>query len=243
LLIHHFIVQRDLRNFTLVGHSFGGGVALVTALMLAEKGEDRVGKLILMDSAATKQPLPFFIRFLWTPVLGKIAISLLPASFLVRKALKLARFGEAQVPPGLVKTYSQALDLPGARRALLETARQIIPPDLDDLVHKYQQLRMPTLLLWGREDRVVPLRHNSRFPAGHPGAVRSPALGGAAGPSHRRHRAVSQKRLGGLVSSLSKDVKSSRRDSVKRFVALRLFPALHAVVDVSRGDRAQRLVV
>jgi pimeloyl-ACP methyl ester carboxylesterase len=58
-LISQFIVKHNLKNLTIVGHSFGGGVALLTAIQLSENGSNRLSALILIDSIAYKHPSPY----------------------------------------------------------------------------------------------------------------------------------------------------------------------------------------
>ena len=52
-----------------------------------------------------------------------------------------------------------------AEQALLSSALQIVPPDLDALIARYPEIRTPTLLLWGRHDRAVPLWVGRRLAA------------------------------------------------------------------------------
>ena len=46
---------------------------------------------------------------------------------------------------------------------MLATGRQLVPDDLDGIVSRYPAISIPTLLLWGRADRVVPLRVGQRL--------------------------------------------------------------------------------
>jgi pimeloyl-ACP methyl ester carboxylesterase len=48
-------------------------------------------------------------------------------------------------------------------RCLIETARQIRPATLDQVIDRYPTLDVPTLLLWGRGDTVVPLAVGERL--------------------------------------------------------------------------------
>jgi len=57
-LVVALLRELDLRNVTLIGHSLGGGVALLTALRLHDSGEDRLARLVLIGSPAYRQKLP-----------------------------------------------------------------------------------------------------------------------------------------------------------------------------------------
>jgi pimeloyl-ACP methyl ester carboxylesterase len=162
-LVRQFIYEHDLRNVTLVGHSFGGGVALVTALYLSEIAPERLKRLILIDSISYPQPMPSFIRILATPVVGALVTSFVPVKIQVRHVLALAYYDARQISEEAVTTYAEPLRMAGARYAIRETARQIIPSDLPELAQKYRQISMPTLILWGREDTIVPLTHGEHL--------------------------------------------------------------------------------
>src|SRR5512143_1121961 len=61
-LVSQFIIDHDLRNVTLVGHSYGDGVALASAVYLSRAHPGRLERLVLIDSIAYKQSLPLFVR-------------------------------------------------------------------------------------------------------------------------------------------------------------------------------------
>ncbi|MCD6072101.1 MAG: alpha/beta hydrolase [Microvirga sp.] len=73
-----------------MGHSFGGGVALLTALRLEDEEPERLRALVLIDSGAYPQRLPTFMKLLRTPILGRLGLALLPRQFLARHVLELA---------------------------------------------------------------------------------------------------------------------------------------------------------
>jgi pimeloyl-ACP methyl ester carboxylesterase len=155
-LISSFIIDHDLKKLVLVGNSLGGGVALTCALYLAAHAPERLTRLILIDSIAYKQEMPLFVRVLAAPVLGPLVIAAVPRRLQVRTIMKLAYFNDEAVPEQAVERYGDVLDDPDAREALVQTARQIIPGDLDDLTARYSQISYPTLLLWGEQDEIVP---------------------------------------------------------------------------------------
>jgi pimeloyl-ACP methyl ester carboxylesterase len=158
-----FINQHDLRDLTLVGHSMGGGVALLVALKFAGQAADRIASLILIDTVAYPQTLPGFIRLLRVPVLGPVITTITPSTLQARLVLKLAYFDDSRITAAAVAAYSAPLRIPGAGHALVETARQIIPKDLEAISSQYPKLKMPSLIIWGSHDRVVPLETGRRL--------------------------------------------------------------------------------
>lgn len=163
LLLHRLILQRELRDLTLVGHSLGGGIALLTALHLLAEDPTRLKRLVLISAAAYPQPLPKYIALAASPRLGPLALRLIPPNFLIRKALEMAYHDPSAVTASQVEAYAEPIRTPDGRYALARMANQIVPPDMDSVVAEYPKIQIPTLLIWGREDRIVPLSVGERL--------------------------------------------------------------------------------
>jgi len=155
-IISGFIEEKGLKGITLVGHSYGGAVALLTFLSFEANHKNPIKELILIDAAAYRQPLPAFISIMRTPCLGNLFLSLLPGNFNARVVLKEAFFNDGKISEEMVRTYASYLGQPGAHHALIETARQIIPRNVEELSQMYSKIGVPVLLIWGEEDRIVP---------------------------------------------------------------------------------------
>ncbi len=156
-LIYRLILQADLQRVTLIGHSLGGGVALDTALRLLDSEPGRLKRLILVASAAYKQRMPLFVALAKYRRLASTALRILGTQFVIRHVLKSIVFDPSEVSDDQVLGYAKPLSSPEAHRALIDTALAIIPPDLEKLTARFEELDVPTLVLWGRQDRVVPL--------------------------------------------------------------------------------------
>lgn len=153
-LIEHL----DLRDLAIVGNSLGGGVALLVALGLVEAGSDRLRGLVLLDSIAAPQRLPFFVAVLRAPLLGPAVLRLLPSRWGVLVVLGLVYRRFSRIEPAFVKAYAEPLNDRDGRHALVATARGMIPPDIGALLDHVGTIQTPALLIWGRQDRLVPLR-------------------------------------------------------------------------------------
>ena len=156
-LIYRLILQADLQRVTLIGHSLGGGVALDTALRLLDSEPGRLKRLILVASAAYKQRMPLFVALAKYRRLASTALRILGTQFVIRHVLKSIVFDPSEVSDNQVLGYAKPLSSPEAHRALIDTALAIVPPDLEKLTARFEELDVPTLVLWGRQDRVVPL--------------------------------------------------------------------------------------
>jgi pimeloyl-ACP methyl ester carboxylesterase len=169
-LLCGFVRALSLDEFVLVGHSFGGAVCLRAVQF--ERGGAAMGVrgLVLVDSAAYPQEMPDFVRLFRLPVLGELALWLVPLAIGARLALRSACFDRATVSTEAVGAYARAAGLPGGRRALLATAREIVPRNLDAITRAYAEIDLPTLVLWGEHDTVVPLAVGKRLAEEMPNA-------------------------------------------------------------------------
>ncbi|HSR43104.1 MAG TPA: alpha/beta hydrolase, partial [Longimicrobiales bacterium] len=157
------IEQRDLRRVTLVGHSLGGGIALLAALDLLDRDPGRLHSLVLIEAAAVPQDLPPFVRMARLPGIGSLLLRLLPSRTLIRWVLRTVVHDPSTVTPEQVRGYAAPLASADVRYGIVETARRILPDGVERIVERYGQIRVPTLLLWGRNDPVIPLRLGRRL--------------------------------------------------------------------------------
>jgi pimeloyl-ACP methyl ester carboxylesterase len=164
-LVRNFIVDQNLKDLTIIGHSFGGGVALVTSVYLEASHPGLINKLVLIDNVAYPQKLPASVKILATPVLGPLAVYLLPDTTQVKILLEEVYFDDALIPQSAINHYAEDLAKPNAKYAILTSARQLIPRDLDQFSQNYARLKIPTLVIWSREDEMLPLEIGQRLHA------------------------------------------------------------------------------
>jgi pimeloyl-ACP methyl ester carboxylesterase len=169
-LVQDYIVRNNLSDATLVGHSYGGGVALAVALNMMDARQRNLSRLILIDSIAYRQPIPFFFQVLRTPLIGQLGLSLIPPEVQMERALSLAYYEEGKVTPETVNNYASALYSEGGRHALLSTIEALDPDQADELSKRYKDLRLPTLVLWCHYDKIVPVRIGLRLASELPNA-------------------------------------------------------------------------
>lgn len=150
--------EEDLRGATVIGHSLGGGVALLVALQLADLGEsDRLTGLVSVAGPAYPQAIPRYIGLARIPLLGRTLLTTLGAERVARRVLQYILYDPASITDAQVEGYAGPLRQGHTRRALVETARQIVPPGLERLTTRFGEIAQPVLLLWGRHDPVIPL--------------------------------------------------------------------------------------
>jgi pimeloyl-ACP methyl ester carboxylesterase len=163
LVIESFIREHDLRDYAIVGHSYGGGVSLLTTLEFLESTAHRPSALVLLDAAAYETKLPFFVDYLRVPLLSNILLAVTPSDFQARYTLEKLYFDKAKVTQEKVERYSFFMSIKGHNNALIETARQIILKDFSRYAGRYKDITIPTLVLWGRQDTAVPLEDGKKL--------------------------------------------------------------------------------
>lgn len=188
-LVTKFIIEKGLTDVTIIGHSFGGAVALVTALKLQAQWHQSLHSLVLIDTIAYKQPLPFFITLLRLPILGRLLMDMRSEEAQVAFILGIVYHDKTKITKETIAAYAQPLKEANAKSAMIKTARRIIPPHIDEIVSSYSSIQSPTLILWGLHDTIVPFRIGCRlanelphaklivpFPAGHAPHEEVPSL-------------------------------------------------------------------
>ncbi|WP_245866907.1 alpha/beta fold hydrolase [Oceaniglobus roseus] len=151
LLAHQGVGRVDL----LIGYSMGGAIATC----FAADRPDRVGHLVLLAPAGLFHDAGATGRFVArTPVLGDWVMRVL-GGVLLRRATRgtddLARLQRAQTRRR------------GFLPAVLSSRRHMLAEHLGPEHRKLQEVRLPTLALWGEEDTVIPVSNVGRLAEVH----------------------------------------------------------------------------
>ena len=154
-----------LRTATVVGHSLGGGIAMQFAYQFPE----RLERLVLVDSGGLGEEVSLALRAATLPG----AEYVLPLMFqpVSRTAGRLAGGALARLGlrananvRGLVEGIDSLADSE-ARRAFVHTARSVIDPRgqrVDARDRLYLSEGVPTMLVWGDRDPIIPVAHGRR---------------------------------------------------------------------------------
>ena len=169
-LLDHYRLERCV----LVGNSFGGRVAWETALA----DPARVRALVLVDSAGyaiESQSVPIGFRLAKVPGLNKLLSRVTPRA-LVESSVKNVYGDPGLVMPELVDRYYELTLREGNRGALVQRFLQA-PAGPDQ--HRIREIGVPTLVIWGGRDRLIPAAYALRFENDVAGSrrIEFPALG------------------------------------------------------------------
>ncbi|AHB50422.1 hypothetical protein W911_16610 [Hyphomicrobium nitrativorans NL23] len=171
-LVAAFLLARDLDAVTLVGHSFGGTVALRTALAGGIRGTDRIRRIAVIGAPALPRSTARHLDLVKMPGLPDMVASTLSPELLARILLSEAMGGEAAVSDDMVEGYAAPYRDPDAMQSFLATARAIVKEEgAKAIVKRYRAIRQPVLVVWCRNDPIVPLRAGRRLAAALPSAT------------------------------------------------------------------------
>jgi pimeloyl-ACP methyl ester carboxylesterase len=162
--VRNLLARLGVGRVVVVGNSLGGEIAW--QLALAEPA--RVAGLVLVDAAGhafEPESIPLGFRIARTPVLREGMRWLLP-----RRAIEdsvLSVYGDpARVSAALVDRYYELTLRAGNRVALMQRMAQLAPGPVERL----PEIRVPTLILWGAKDRLIPLQWGQAFHKAIPGS-------------------------------------------------------------------------
>jgi pimeloyl-ACP methyl ester carboxylesterase len=171
--LRDLVVALGYKRTTVVGQSYGGGIAMQFAYQYPERCE----RLVLVDSGGLGSEVNPLLRMLTLP--GSEAVLLVACAPPVRhvvesigRAALRKKIQNAPVIPELWRSYS-SLGNVEARRAFLRTLRAVIDPrgqtvSANDKL--YLAAGVPTLIIWGAEDRIIPVEHAYAAHAAIPGS-------------------------------------------------------------------------
>lgn len=153
-----FMDRRGVERAAVAGNSLGGGLAL----LLAHDHPERVAALILLAPAAALTRIPLTFRPLRLPGIGLLTAALL-GPWMLPLALKLVYHRQEFVTPEVAAGYAPTFSTLANRLALRRLARQLEPWPLVRVQALLQGIRRPVALIWGAEDRILPVHQADLF--------------------------------------------------------------------------------
>ena len=171
--LRDLLVLLGHRRATIVGHSLGGGVAMQFSYEYPVFSE----RLVLVSSGGLGHEVHPLLRAATLPgaefVLPLIASArVLGAGEAVGRALAAVGLRAGPDLAEMARGYASLADA-DARRAFLHTLRAVIDlagQRVNATDRLYLAEMMPTLIIWGRRDPLIPVRHADTAHRGMPGS-------------------------------------------------------------------------
>jgi pimeloyl-ACP methyl ester carboxylesterase len=164
--------QLGVARAILVGNSMGGRIVWNFAAL----HPDRVTRLVLVSPDGLPSPGFAYDHAPETPAVMRALQYVAPPRSLMKAGLDAAYARPEALSEKTLTRYRDLLMAPGVRRAIVDRMGQLI---LHDPGPTLARIKVPTLLLWGEKDGVIPIGNATAFLRDLPQAslVRLPNLG------------------------------------------------------------------
>jgi pimeloyl-ACP methyl ester carboxylesterase len=171
--VRDLLIALGVDKATVVGHSLGGGVAMQFAYQFPE----RVDRLVLVSSGGLGEEVHMLLRAATLPA-AEYVLPLLCAEPLRNAGASVARLlGRAGLRPNrdleeMARGFASLGDLE-ARQAFVHTVRAIMDISGQRVSARdrlYLAATVPTLLVWGERDRMIPVAHGRAAQEAMPGS-------------------------------------------------------------------------
>lgn len=147
-----------LRDVVFVGNSLGGALAVVTSIL----HPDKVSRMVLVDAGGYPMKMPTIVKAARTPG-AAFFTKLFFGRWMVAWNLREVTHQRDRVTPEQVQAYYDRLRTENALDAMVALARAIDFDRFSDYVERAKALHVPALVLWGENDRWIPLEIGLRF--------------------------------------------------------------------------------
>lgn len=140
-----------IEKITLIGHSLGGYIASEIAI----QNPNYIQQLVLIDSSGMlEKPTPILEEY--------YEAAMNPTQENVRKAFEKMVADPKRIPSQLVDGFIRRINMPNAKKAFELTLVNSATTQIG--LSRLREINpIPTLILWGVHDMVIPLEHSNFF--------------------------------------------------------------------------------
>lgn len=153
------LINLGVSSCVIGGNSLGGAIAWRYAVQYPAK----VNKLVLVDAGGyvpkEKMDLPLGFRLAKMPVVNNVVKWITPKQ-LVRKSVEDVYGDKGRVTDALVDLYSDMTLRAGNRQALIDRMQLGLG---EDASAKIKSIQIPTLIVWGDQDHLIPVSNATLF--------------------------------------------------------------------------------
>lgn len=164
--VKDFMSTLGIENAHIVGLSLGGMIALRLAL----RQTATVNKLVLVNSAGFGSEVSMLFRILTLPLLGEMITRPSPSSSAT--LLRMLVHNPATMTDEITEQHYQMFSLPNAQQSFLKTLRANGnfwgQTDNSTDIQSIPSFTNPVLVIWGRQDNLIPVAHANIAAKGFP---------------------------------------------------------------------------
>jgi pimeloyl-ACP methyl ester carboxylesterase len=148
-----FMDVLEIPKAALIGQSMGGG----TIINFTVSNRERVNKIILVDAAGMPNRLPIMGRISNLPKLGEFMYGL-NTNFIRRMTLgNTFLYKKHLITEEYFENATRFHKIKGSTEVMLQVTRKQFFDTLIDEIKKLSLLDIPILIVWGREEKSIPL--------------------------------------------------------------------------------------
>ena len=160
--VHEFMIVQDVDRAALIGESMGGAIAL----RFAQQYPRQVEKIVLAASAGLGKEVSIYFRIMSLPILGELFAR--PSRKGTAQLLRQLFHDQDLITDQWIEEDYEISSLPGAQRCLLSALRSMcnawgVKSDTyRPILDRLEEIEVPTLVIWGTQDRILPVAHAHR---------------------------------------------------------------------------------
>lgn len=154
-----FMQAKDIQKASLVGHSMGGG----TSIVFAARNPQQVDKLVLLDSTGIPTRLPFRSKIFRIRGVAELLLALRTDAVRRMNLLDFWIHKKELLTEDAFAMLTRYQKVRGTTEALLTILRRNFFNTLEATIQELGQRHIPTLIIWGRMDRTLPLHCGERM--------------------------------------------------------------------------------
>jgi pimeloyl-ACP methyl ester carboxylesterase len=156
--IAHFLEKIQVKQCDLGGNSLGGNIAWT----VASRYPSLVKKLILVDAAGypmQSKSVPLAFQMARIPIVNQLFHFITPR-FIVESSIKNVYVDKTKVTDDLIDRYFELSLREGNRKAFVDRLANGKQTNGYEVIPK---ISIPTLILWGEQDLLIPVENAQRF--------------------------------------------------------------------------------
>jgi len=147
--LNKFLESNGIENPYIIGSSLGGQVTAEYASKYTN-----LSKLTLVSpSGVMKQSTPALDAY--------IMAALYPNEPNAKNAFEMMEGSGIEADPEIVESFIERMKMPNAKMAFMSTILGLKNAEI--ITTKLQTINVPTLIIWGSDDPVIPLKHADGF--------------------------------------------------------------------------------
>ena len=157
--VHEFMIVQDIDRTALIGESMGGAIALQFALQYPQLVE----KMVLAASVGFGKEVSIYLRIMSLPILGDMFTR--PSREGTAQLLRQLFHDQDLITDDWIEEDFEMSSLQGAQRCLLSALRSmgniwgVRSVVYQQILNRLEVIEVPTLVIWGAQDRILPVRH------------------------------------------------------------------------------------